>query len=150
MLGNGINGTIVRRPDRMNPNRCSANIAFNSISDGLSNTILFSERAINNQTTGTKFIVDDSLGWFEGWDWDVVRYGRYQPVQDYIDKTATNWIASNQDTLAISKLGAFGSAHTGRMNSLFSDGSVRNIGYEIKLSTFGALTTRNGGEVISD
>lgn len=38
----------------------------------------------------------------------------------------------------------FGSAHPGGINTVFADGSVHSIPYDIDLNVFNALGTRNG------
>ena len=42
------------------------------------------------------------------------------------------------------------SYHTGLVNVLLMDGSVRSVTLSISLSTWRALGTRSGGEVVSD
>ncbi len=44
--------------------------------------------------------------------------------------------------------GAVYGFHSGGVNTLMADGSVRFIGQSIDVRTFAALVTRNGGEVI--
>jgi prepilin-type processing-associated H-X9-DG protein len=44
----------------------------------------------------------------------------------------------------------WGSLHTGGMNWLFGDGSVRNLTTNIDVRIFEALSTIAGGEVIPD
>ena len=38
----------------------------------------------------------------------------------------------------------FGSAHTGGINGVFADGSVRSINFDIDVVVFNSLGTRNG------
>jgi prepilin-type processing-associated H-X9-DG protein len=42
----------------------------------------------------------------------------------------------------------FGSPHSGGVNAVFADGSVRTISYDITSVIFNSLGTRNGEETI--
>lgn len=150
MLGNGKDGVIVRRPD--NTNQRTSSIKMVSIIDGTSSTLLMGEHSFNRAGI-SPYRPDDDAGWIEGWDWDTIRWGRYQPIPDYSDDSA-NRIATcisqnTQDQSVINRVGAFGSAHPSGFNGVLTDGSVRNIVYDVKLTAFQALCTRNGGEVFS-
>jgi prepilin-type processing-associated H-X9-DG protein len=48
------------------------------------------------------------------------------------------------------RLGAYGSGHGGGANVLFADGSVRFLREGLPLTILQALSTRAGGEVISE
>jgi len=84
----------------------------------------------------------------DGWDWDVIRWGRYQPAQDYKDfsDTAIRSYYVNMQWAPIHLMGAFGSAHPGGFNGVLVDGSVRNIPYGISLAVFQRFSSRNDGE----
>lgn len=150
MLGNGKDGVIVRRPD--NTNQRSSSIKMVSIVDGTSNTLLIGEHSFNRAAI-SPYLPDDDAGWIEGWDWDTIRWGRYQPIPDYSDNSASRiatCISQNtQDQTVINRIGAFGSSHPSGFNGVLADGSVRNIAYTVKLAAFQALCTRNGGEIVS-
>lgn len=153
MLGNGKDGVIVRRPD--NTNQRISNIRLSSISDGTSNTLLIGEHSFNRTSTTASALhrPDDDAGWIEGWGWDTTRWGRYQPIADYSDSSASTLATldslNSQDQAVINRVGAFGSAHTSGFNGVLADGSVRNIAYNVKLTAFQAFCTRDGGEVFS-
>lgn len=153
MLGNGKNGVIVRRPD--STNQRSSNIKINSIVDGTSSTLLIGEHSFNRESINASPLhrPDDDAGWIEGWDWDTIRWGRYQPIVDYSDSSASTLATFDslnaQDQTVINRVGAFGSAHSNGFNGVLADGSVRNIVYNVKLAAFQALCTRDGGEVFS-
>ena len=48
------------------------------------------------------------------------------------------------------RLGAYGSGHGGGANVVFADGSVRFLSDSLSLRTLQALSTRAGGEVITE
>jgi prepilin-type N-terminal cleavage/methylation domain-containing protein/prepilin-type processing-associated H-X9-DG protein len=126
---NGVyNGMIVRTGAK------PGTISFAAVTDGLSNTMCISEKAVNITMRESGDWHDD-CGWGDGWDPDVVRTTDYQPRQD----PATG--VSGYE---------FGSAHPGRMNALMGDGSVRGISYTIDLTTFRNLSHRSDGATLSD
>jgi prepilin-type processing-associated H-X9-DG protein len=102
--------------------------------DGTSNTLLISEKRLDSRNYITGDWHDD-CGWGDGWDPDVVRYTGYIPQRD-----SPGGVSGYE----------FGSAHGTGINALMSDGSVRNIAYGISPTTFNALGTRAGGEVIGN
>ena len=44
----------------------------------------------------------------------------------------------------------FGSPHTGGINGVFADGSIRTLSFDIDVVLFNALATRAGEEVIDE
>ena len=58
-----------------------------TVSDGLSNTLLISEKFVRSDMSdtvapdGTTSYSDDR-GWTDGWDPDTVRFTGYQPISD--------------------------------------------------------------------
>ena len=58
------------------------------ITDGLSNTLLVSEKVVRsdlsagNMTPSGNFSYSDDRGWSDGWDPDTVRFTGYQPISD--------------------------------------------------------------------
>ena len=121
-----------------------------TINDGTSNTLLVGEKAFNNGL-GTNPQAGEDEGWTAGWDWDTIRWGRYQPVKDYSDSSTdavrAYYLDMNKSPLHL--MGAFGSAHPGGFNSVLADGSVKNIPYSIPLGVFQRFSCRNDGEVIN-
>lgn len=145
ILGNGRDGVIVRRPDGSSLR--SGSVRFTTITDGGSNTLMIGEKVFNFGLTGYAQANEDA-GWVDGWDWDVIRWGRYQPAQDYKDfsDTAIRSYYVNMQWAPIHLMGAFGSAHSGGFNGVLADGSVRNIPYRISLAVFQRFSSRNDGE----
>jgi prepilin-type processing-associated H-X9-DG protein len=52
--------------------------------------------------------------------------------------------------LQYKRLGAYGSGHGGGANVVMADGSVHFLRQDISLTTLQALSTRAGGEVITE
>ncbi len=141
MLGNGLDGVVVRKPggtDRSGP----VSLQKGSIKDGTSNTLLAAEKCLNLGLLG-KSQTDDDSGYIDGWDWDHVRWGYFQPLPDWNDSTPSAAHSGH-----VPEHGAFGSSHGGVMNSVFCDGSIHTISLNVDLDVFKSICTRKGGEVI--
>ncbi len=131
-LGNGIDGTVVRRPGGSALR--SQRVALDTIKDGTSHTLLVAEKYIQPDLLGTRQNYEDQ-GWVCGWDWDTVRWGNEPPL------APTNGEYGGY---------RFGSYHAGGMNATFSDASVRFIGNSIDQHVFSAMSTRDGREVVDE
>lgn len=125
----GYNGMIVRKGSA---GAITKGIPLINVKDGLSNTLLISEKRLdpNNYFAGDWH---DDQGWIDGWDPDVVRYTGYVPQKDEIG------VVSGYE---------FGSAHTSGVNALFGDGSVRSIRYTVDPTLFNNLGHRFDGAVV--
>ena len=128
-LGNGLDGTVVRRPGVTSER--SVHVAPDTIRDGSTNTLLLGEKYVQPDLLGTRQ-VDEDQGWVSGWDWDTIRFGHEPPV------TPANGLFAPL---------RFGADHPGGMNGAFADGSVRFIRTTIDRETFAALSTRDGREI---
>lgn len=104
------------------------------ITDGLSNTIAVGEKRvfINRYELGDWH---DDIGWTDGWDPDIIRYTGYSPGPDPVE---TAPLPANLTNMGYH----FGSAHTSGFYTVFADGHVQNINYEIELMLFNALGHR--------
>ena len=113
------------------------NTRVKNIADGLSKTIMiFEKRLTLPYTTNSS---DDDEGWSSGWDYDTVRTTLCPPQADGVQRIAgTN--ASFRTP---------GSAHAAGLNTVFADGSVRSIGYDVDPETFNCLGHREDGQAIS-
>jgi prepilin-type N-terminal cleavage/methylation domain-containing protein len=108
-------------------------IRFNSIRDGLSNTILIGEKHI-------------PFGQFGSWPWDCSTYDGHNPICNTraggpsfplaIDLKDTGW--------------KFGSYHPGICPFAFADGGVRTIPLTTSPITFGYLIQRDDGQATGE
>jgi prepilin-type N-terminal cleavage/methylation domain-containing protein len=111
------------------------------ISDGLSNTYLVAEKCMNSQHYFDGSDVGDDEGVFNGFNGDVNRaaHPTLQPMRDVGGTRA-------EDDAGL-RYWRLGSIHVNGFNSMFADGSVRMVGYDVDLRVHSALGTRAGGEV---
>ena len=136
MLGNGKDGVIVRRPDGSADRTASVGVA--EVRDGTSNTLLAGEKCLNVGLLGQSQTDDDS-GYVDGWDWDNIRWGYFQPAPDFNDPSAAH-------SGYVPYHGAFGSSHPGGFNVVLGDGSVRSISYSVALDVFKLLSNRKDAQ----
>jgi prepilin-type N-terminal cleavage/methylation domain-containing protein len=114
-------------------------ISFPQITDGASKTLLVSEKWVHgNRYDGGGLA--DNRGWADGWDYDHLRSCMFAPRPD---SQGTEPDGSVSDPANY----PFGSAHSAGLNSVFADGSVHFISYEIDPETFNRLGHRHDGEV---
>jgi len=138
-MGNGKDAPIVRRPDGTTQRGHS--VGLGDISDGTSNTLLAGEKCMNvGQLANQQG--DDDAGFVEGWDFDVIRWGYFQPSPDWNDSNAQYIL----DYPTCPLRSAFGSSHNDVFNAVLCDGSVRAISYTVALDTFKKLCSRNDGQ----
>jgi prepilin-type N-terminal cleavage/methylation domain-containing protein/prepilin-type processing-associated H-X9-DG protein len=122
------NGAIIPRSN-------SDHFSTSNIPDGASNTLLAGERNFNRKRSGDWGQYDENNGYFNGWDWDTMRWGHEVPAPDRFDD-------SNYDL-------KFGSSHPGGLNVLLADGSVHFLIFGIDLAIFQQLCDRNDGKTFS-
>jgi prepilin-type N-terminal cleavage/methylation domain-containing protein len=145
-------GAIVRTPTNISgsaPNyvftpaeNVTGLIEMQRIEDGTSNTMLVGEKFVRADAyeggTGS-----DDRGWSDGWDPDTMRSTCFPPMSDAL--TSAN---SNNSLFRDGDVLTFGSAHSAGFNSVFCDGSVHMIKYEIDPIVFDNLGDRRDGEAI--
>ncbi len=95
-------------------------IHVRDISDGMSNTILAADKRMNSALYNQAQF-GDTDGFTSGYIADTLRSGYFSPSRDFSIEAPTP-----SDTIE-----RFGSAHLYGINSLFCDGSVRSISYNI-------------------
>jgi prepilin-type processing-associated H-X9-DG protein len=144
-------------------------LKFSDLLDGLSNTMLFGEKAVNSLTYQSNSDSDwgDDEGYTLGVTWDTIRYGEgansatYQPsMQPYSDAWGNpgNPVVDQPCPATFSGGGyapnfpgwpnyRWGSAHPGGVNIALCDGSVRTMSYGIDLKVLSLLCARNDGQV---
>jgi prepilin-type N-terminal cleavage/methylation domain-containing protein/prepilin-type processing-associated H-X9-DG protein len=110
-------------------------VSSGEITDGLSNTLMVSEKRLNRLHLGQPQS-NDYIGYTAGWENDVVRSTDEPPRPDYSGDD------DGRDDL-------FGSSHPDRFNAVFADGSVRSIPYSINPTVFSYLGNISDGQVIS-
>jgi len=114
------------------------NSRIKDIADGTSKTMMVLEKRLRPPYTPGS--VDDDEGWSAGWDYDTVRSTYCTPMQDSPSRI------SSADGNGSGR--APGSAHAAGVNTVFADGAVRTIGYDISAETFNNLGHRQDGEVV--
>lgn len=141
MMGNGLDGVLVRKPGGTDRGG-SVSLRQNTIKDGTTNTLLASEKCLNVGLLG-KHQTDDDSGYIDGWDWDHIRWGYFQPTPDWKD---ANPSAAHTGNASLHS--SFGSSHPGVMNAVLCDGSVRTLNFSVDLEVFKKFCNRKDGEVI--
>ena len=138
------------------------------VTDGLSNTVAFSETTLGTGSVSsppmardvilempggddpTPALCDAGTGTFTGLrgaKWLDGHYGNTL-YNHYYTPNPPNWDCGNAShNKALSAARSF---HPGGVNCLFADGSVHFIGNKISLTTWRALATRDGRELIGD
>ncbi len=123
---------------------------FAKITDGTSHTFLIGEKYVRPDLYEGGSWSDDK-GWSDGWDLDVMRSTCFQPYQDSdpIGYSFTPLNVQNADIFGHeADVYYFGSAHTAGFNSIFADGSVHMLSFDIDVVLLNSLGTRAGEEVI--
>jgi prepilin-type N-terminal cleavage/methylation domain-containing protein/prepilin-type processing-associated H-X9-DG protein len=128
---NQYHGMIIRTHPIKRPT-----INFAAVTDGLSNTLLVSEKQLNVKLYDSGDWHDDQ-GWVDGWDPDIMRYTGFQPNSDKLYGNQGGWDGYR-----------FGSAHASGMNGLFGDGSVRHIRFSVDLTLFNRVGSRDDGNTV--
>ncbi|TWT32740.1 DUF1559 domain-containing protein [Blastopirellula retiformator] len=143
----------------------NSKLAIEKIPDGSSNTIMFGEKALHQDSHGSEG--GDNERWNNpGWDEDNIRYGSHvdssdnvvplNPIPDafapYKD-SADKWGFYDKPELGLGIYTNwhpyFGSSHSGGMNAAFADGSVQFIAFNIDGEMFRRATLTDDGEVLN-
>jgi prepilin-type N-terminal cleavage/methylation domain-containing protein/prepilin-type processing-associated H-X9-DG protein len=138
-------------------------IRIADITDGTSSTILFGEayhrdplwQTFSDQCMWSASKKLDDMTQMAAWAFvdTVSRNGsapiNWQLTPSIVAGPFTRWSPPCSD-LEFKRLGANGSGHGGGANVVFADGSVHFLSASLALSTLQALSTRAGGEVITE
>jgi prepilin-type N-terminal cleavage/methylation domain-containing protein/prepilin-type processing-associated H-X9-DG protein len=123
------------------------------VSDGSSNTLFLGERNSNDPVYDSSPLINDKLHYW-GWAYyasnngDVLN-GTSVPMNFMLPTNFATLPTAQQILMVSQRRMTFGSGHSGGANFCLTDGSVRFIRDSIAPTTFQALGTRNGGEVIN-
>jgi prepilin-type N-terminal cleavage/methylation domain-containing protein/prepilin-type processing-associated H-X9-DG protein len=147
---------VLAQPPNNRPGARDNRVSISSITDGTSNTLLLGEKWMRpDQYSGGAWNDDHEI--MSSLDQDGLRVGDQTPVRDTNGGVSANtnnpccdWWRDPDDKKPSPRLGSrFGGAHLGGMNSLFADGSVRNIQWGISQVTFAALCNKADDVVIN-
>jgi prepilin-type N-terminal cleavage/methylation domain-containing protein/prepilin-type processing-associated H-X9-DG protein len=133
------------------------------VTDGTSLTILFGEayhrdslwQTFSDQCMWSASQKLDDMTQMAAWAFvdTVARNGsapiNWQLTPSLVGGPFTRWSPPCSD-LEFKRLGAYGSGHGGGANAVFADGSVHFLRDSLSLATLQALSTRAGGEVITE
>lgn len=122
--------------------RRNPHLGFENITDGTSNTLAVSETTYNYQDYLWSAATPAPLG-------GTVRYGLARWVVGY-PRVAMGSTRFPINDFTTATLEGYSSQHTGGVNILLMDGSVRFASESIDSGSFNAMSTRAGGEVIND
>jgi prepilin-type N-terminal cleavage/methylation domain-containing protein/prepilin-type processing-associated H-X9-DG protein len=126
-------------------------VELKRITDGTSHTVFAAEKymhpdyyddGFNNQTHNS---CSDSAAAFQGYDWDVIRWGNSLTnlKKDYTPRPDT-W-GTNAENCVV----RFGGPHNGVFNGVYCDGSVRAISFDVDPLEWELACVRNDDGAIS-
>jgi len=142
-------------------------VRIRDVIDGTSNTLLLGERSHVDRNYNTFYANAYATNLMGGWGyWSPtggqmgltdVTLSSFAPINyempfDFANKPGSITSATTFDASAesINRLCAFGSQHTGGAQFALTDGSARFIGENIDMDILQSLSTRAGGEVVSE
>ncbi|MCC6124117.1 MAG: DUF1559 domain-containing protein [Pirellulales bacterium] len=104
-----------------------SNTSIREMKGGTSHAILFGEKFLSQDYYSTGRDPGDNENMFMGDNWDTCRFTEFAPMRD---------------RPGISGYYNFGSAHASAFNTVFCDGSVHSIKYDIDLNALRVLSKR--------
>jgi prepilin-type N-terminal cleavage/methylation domain-containing protein len=138
-----VNATL---PGGGRRNGFGVKMTFQKITDGTSKTLLVAEKWLHPKDYETGSGPGDDRGWADGWDCDHMRTSilAIRPDSNGSPTDAGDRMDFNCERPSDLR---FGSAHSGGINSVFADGAVHFIAFDIDKETFNRLAHRSDGEV---
>ncbi|MGL4550060.1 MAG: DUF1559 domain-containing protein [Gemmataceae bacterium] len=133
-----------------------APVRFPAVTDGTSNTLMIGEKHHNDPNFDAWGSANSGLKMHQvsAWAWAGGRKGSgmlFASSAVAINTTIRTLQPTNPNSPNINsqdrRFNAWGSGHTGGVNFVLADGSVRFVRDSIALQTLAALSTRDGGEV---
>jgi prepilin-type N-terminal cleavage/methylation domain-containing protein len=114
-------------------------VAFKHITNGTSNVLLIGEKYLNIDMASAQSDCNDDQGWTDGWDNDTICFSSpggtvYTPQRD--GKAGTCGLI-------------FGGPHTGGIQVVLCDGSVRSVNYGVAPGPWVTFCSRNNGLVLN-
>ncbi|HEY3394256.1 MAG TPA: DUF1559 domain-containing protein [Lacipirellulaceae bacterium] len=123
-------------------------MTISKIEDGASKTILVSEKWVppvfhDGSNVGGR--AGDDLGWADAWDCNNMRSAMFQLRPDGVGEVPENASGPCDEQHDF----PFGSSHSGGVNTLYGDGSVGFIAYDIDQENLNRLAHRFDGETVN-
>src|SRR5262249_46488844 len=138
----------------VNPPRITrmAKVNHAAVSDGTSNTVAIMEKmvfhtAYSFTVTGSDWDWWDLVGYYHNADWGSMRTVGYPPPLGD-SAVRPSWQTQQAQQAGRFPEFGFGSAHTGIMNAVFGDGSVRAVRFTISSTTLQRIGQRADGQVV--
>lgn len=119
-------------------------VKISSISDGTSKTLLIGEKYLNPEDYETGKDTGDNHPWAMSHNNDTHRWTYYNSANPAQSLTPL------QDTIGVTDVNRFGSAHTGGCFFALCDGSVRFVLESIDPEMFSRLGNRKDGQIVQD
>ena len=110
---------------------------MSDVPDGLSNTLLLAEKWVNRSQVEAGNANYDK-GYWPGYNFSTIRWGENPPIPDQL----TGNTQSHNPRL-------FGSSHTGSVNAVMGDRSMRRIRFSADAGTFANVCNRRDGNAIN-
>jgi prepilin-type N-terminal cleavage/methylation domain-containing protein len=120
--------------------RTNPHVGFGAITDGTSNTLAVSETTYNYRDYKWSIALPAPLG-------GTVRFGSARWVVGY-PRVAMGTTRFPINDFSTATLEGYSSQHVGGVNALLMDGSVHFISESMDATSFNAMSTRAGGEVL--
>lgn len=148
---NNQTGAIIPRPGAV-AGISTERITGQSISDGLSNVLMFGERNFKRKARGVQ--QDEDNGYINGWSWDTIRWGVNKPLSDRIEPSPPTAPLPVYDLRFGGPHGTYSrnpstlqESSTGVVMIAMCDGSTKALSYDsIDDTVFRQLVNRRDGK----